>query len=118
VATAIHRFRIRRGRAVAILGGVILLVGLPSALSYGVLDGTRLLGAPILDATDRLVSDLVLPVAGLSVAVFFGWVVPPNVGAALAEMVAGPVWSVLRWMLRYAAPAIILGLMLYRWLAP
>jgi len=113
VATAMHRFRIRRGRAVIVIGGVILLVGLPSALSYGVLHGTTFMGAPILDATDWLVSNLLLPIAGLAVAVFFAWVVPRNVAVMLAELQEGPLWRTVSWMLRYPAPALILGLTLY-----
>lgn len=112
VATAMHRFRIGRGRAVMAIGGAIILAGLPSALSHGVLDGTTVMGAPILDATDRLVSNVLLPMAGLAVAVFFGWVVPRPVGLTLAELNEGALWRTLRWMLRYPAPALILGLML------
>jgi NSS family neurotransmitter:Na+ symporter len=118
VATAMHRLRLPRGAAVGLVGGIILLAGLPSALSYGVLDGIRPFGAPILDATDRVVSNLVLPAAGLAVAVFFGWVVPRDTGAALAEVAPGPPWAALRAVLRYLAPAIILGLMAVPWLAP
>jgi NSS family neurotransmitter:Na+ symporter len=118
VAIAMNRFRIHRRRAVVLIGGVILLAGLPAALSYGVLDRTTLLGAPILDATDRLVSNFLLPIAGLAVAVFFGWVVPRKVGVTLAELKEGPIWQTLLWMLRYPAPALILGLMVYPLLAP
>lgn len=117
VATAMHRFRIHRGQAVAVIGGFILLAGLPSALSYGVLDGTTLLGAPILEATDRFVSNLMLPIAGLAVAVFFGWVVPRKVALTLVELEEGPLWRTLRWVLRYPAPTLIVGLMLYPLLA-
>jgi NSS family neurotransmitter:Na+ symporter len=117
VATAMHRFRIRRGRAVIAISGVIILVGLPSALSYGVLHATIVMGAPILDATDQLVSNLMLPIAGLAVAVFFGWVVPRKVALTLAELEEGPLWRTLRWILRYPAPTLIVGLMLYPLLA-
>jgi NSS family neurotransmitter:Na+ symporter len=90
---------------------------LPSALSYGVLQGTTLMGSPILNATDWLVSNLLLPIAGLAVAVLFGWVVPRQVSLTLAELNEGPLWRTLWWMLRYPAPTLILGLMLYPLLA-
>jgi neurotransmitter:Na+ symporter, NSS family len=118
VATAMHRFRMHRGRAVIVIGGVILLAGLPSALSYGVLDGTTLMGAPVLDATDRLVSNLLLPIAGGAVAISFGWVVPRKVGVTLAELEEGLLWRTVWWLLRYPAPALILGLILYPLLTP
>jgi neurotransmitter:Na+ symporter, NSS family len=82
-------------------------------LSYGVLDGTTIFGAPILDATDRFVSNLLLPVAGLAVAVFFAWVVPRKLGLALAELEGRRLGQLMWWMLRYPAPTLILGLMLY-----
>ena len=69
-------------------------------------------------ATDRLVSNLLLPLAGLAVAVFFGWVVPRDQAAALAELKQGLLSRTLIWILRYPAPGFILGLMLYRLLAP
>lgn len=112
VATAMQRFRIGRGRAVLVIGGGILLVGLPSALSYGVPLATTLMGAPILDATAWIVSNLLLPIAGLAVAVFLGWVMPRQEGLTLAEVEGGPLLRRLWWMLRYPAPALILGLML------
>lgn len=118
VASAMHRLRLHRRTAVLIIGGAILLAGLPSALSYGVLGGVTLMGAPILEATDRLASNLLLPLAGLAVALFFGWVVPRHLGATLAEMPEGPLWRAMIWLLRYPAPIFILGLMTYRWLAP
>lgn len=118
VATVMHRFRMHRGRAVAMIGGAVLLLGLPSALSYGVLGGVTLLGTPVLEATDRLVSNLLLPLAGLAVAVFFGWVLPRAQAAAMAEMEEGPLSRTLIWILRYPAPSFILGLMIYRLLAP
>jgi len=114
VAAVMHRARIHRTAAVALTGGAILLAGLPAALGYGVLAGVTLLGAPILEAMDAAVSNLLLPLAGLAVAVFFGWVVPAGEALRLAEFRHGVLGRVVIWILRYPAPALILGLMLYR----
>lgn len=113
VAAVMHRWRIHRTIAVAMTGGAILLAGLPAALGYGVLAGLTVFGAPILEAMDRLVSNLLLPLAGLAIAVFFGWVIPRALALTLAELENGPRGRVLLWMLRYPAPALILGLLLH-----
>ena len=112
VAAVMHRWRIQRTAAMALTGGAILLAGVPAALGYGVLAGVTILGAPILEGVDRLVSNLLLPLAGLTVAVFFGWIVPRGEAPALAELEGRPGGAALLWMLRYLAPLLIAGLML------
>jgi NSS family neurotransmitter:Na+ symporter len=86
VATVIHRLNLSRWRATALVGAAVFLLGVPSALSYGVLGGITIFGLPIFDAVDRAVSDLLLPVAGLVIALFFGWIVPRDAATHLAEL--------------------------------
>jgi NSS family neurotransmitter:Na+ symporter len=113
VAAVMHRWRIPRTAAVALTGGAICLAGLPAALGYGLLAGVTVLGAPMLEAMDRLVSNLLLPLGGLAVAVFFGWVLPRALALGLAELGDGPRGRALLWLLRYPAPLLILGLLLH-----
>lgn len=66
-----------RNRATLVTGGVIALVGIPSALSgstalFGA-DFAAIFGQNWFDTLDYLVSNWVLPLGGLGVAVFTAW---------------------------------------------
>lgn len=68
-----------RRTATVILGAVIWLLGLFSALSYNVLGDVTLLedkegqGMPILDSIDLVATNYMLPVGGFFIALFAGW---------------------------------------------
>lgn len=107
VALAIHRLAFRRWTAAAAIGAIAFAVGLPSAMSFGLLADIRIGSLGILDAIDAAVSNFLLPLGGILIAVFVGW----RVGRAdalreadLAGSRAGPVWHAL---LRYLVPVTI-----------
>jgi NSS family neurotransmitter:Na+ symporter len=64
-----------RTKTVALLTGIVLIVGLPSALSYSGLS-LSLAGMRILDLMDETVGTLGLPVTAMLVAIAFTWFVP------------------------------------------
>src|SRR5690606_15351850 len=68
-----YRLRWSRGLSAAVMGAIIFLLGVPSALSYGVLDGMRFGELRVLDAIDHGVSNIMLPVIGTGTALFVGW---------------------------------------------
>lgn len=53
-----------------IVGICIFAVGIPSALSYGVLSDTTIFGKSIFDAADFLVSNMLMPLGALLIAIF------------------------------------------------
>ncbi len=76
-ATVIDRLGWERRRATMITGSAIFLFGVPSALSgSGELFGswTRIFGANFFDTMDYLASNWMLPLGGLLIAIFVGWV--------------------------------------------
>lgn len=110
-AFLVARAGIKRRGAVLAVGGASFLVGLPAALSYGLLGGTTIAGRPILDAMDALASGWLLPAGGLAIALFVGWVWGRRRGeAALGEAdIRSPTLARLwLWLLRTAVPAVIL----------
>ena len=114
VAMATHRLGMGRRMATAMLGAVVFLFGLPSALSFGVLDGVRINGAGVFDAVDATVSNILLPLGGILIALFVGWRVEGRIAlveANLPENWVGWLWI---WLLRTVAPATILVVFL-RW---
>lgn len=60
----------KRKKAAWMIGLCIFLVGVPSALSYGIWSDVSIFGLIIFDAVDFLVSNILLPVGALLIAVF------------------------------------------------
>lgn len=77
VANLIQRFGFGRKNAVLIMAGILLLLGLPSTLGYGLWSGIRPMGMYLLDFFDYVGNSLVTPVAALLACVFVGWIVKP-----------------------------------------
>ncbi len=65
---------VARKKAVAIAGPAIFLLGAPSALSFGALAGFQPGGRTAFDWMDWLGSSVLLPLNGLLIALFAGWV--------------------------------------------
>ena len=113
VAWAIARWRWRRTRATMAIGGLALAIGVPVALSYGVLAPVHSSGVPLLDYLDHVASDILLPLSGIAIALLVGWAWRETAarGAAdLAGAVAGVLWH---WSMRIVLPAVI-GLVMSR----
>jgi len=64
-----------RKRADYTMGAVIFVCGIPSALSFNLWSGFALMGDKnIFDLLDGLATNILLPLGGLGIAVFAGWV--------------------------------------------
>ena len=61
-----------RAKAAWVMGLVIFALGVPSAISLG--GGLKIAGKDFLDAADFLASNILLPLGGLFIALFVGWV--------------------------------------------
>ena len=112
VAFAIHRLNVARRTATAVIGVAIFVLGIPSALSYGALKGAQIAGLPILDAVDQGVSNFILPLGGLLIAIFVGWSLKRSdtlEDCDLAGSRAGGVWLIL---VRVVVPALVAVILL------
>ncbi|MDX1483498.1 MAG: sodium-dependent transporter [Alphaproteobacteria bacterium] len=113
VAMAIHRFGWRRKATAWGTGALVFLIGVPSALSFGVLKHVTIAGRGILEAIDAAVSNLLLPTGGILIALFVGWHVKRATtldSADLARSRFGASWL---WLLRTAVPAAVLLILLH-----
>jgi NSS family neurotransmitter:Na+ symporter len=98
-----------RGTAAAAVGLVMFVLGIPASLSLGVWRGATLWGQSIFELMQYAALNLLLPLGGIFMSLFVGWVIWPR---ALAEVStpAGhpPVWApAWRVICRYIAPAVI-----------
>ena len=108
VASVLHRSRLGRRRAAILTGCVAFVLGIPSALSFGLLSGVRITGSSVFDFVNHGVSNYLLPLGGILVCVYAGWVLSRTEimsASGLPGTAAGVTWY---WLLRLVAPVMIL----------
>lgn len=99
-----------RRRATLLIGFIIFLLGVPSALSNGLLKNIVFIGdRNFLDSVDFVASNIMLPLGGLLIAVFTGWVLTTRL--AKSEIEKGeirfhlyPVWH---FLIKYITPVLV-----------
>ncbi len=70
----IDELHFNRKTATVLFGAVIFLLGVPSALSFGVLSKYTISGKTFFDIMDNLASNYFLPIGGFIISLFVGWV--------------------------------------------
>jgi len=78
VATLIDTYGIDRKKATSMIFLLVILIGLPSALSYSSLN-LELFGMPILDINDLAFGTIGIILAGLILSIIVGWFMDPDV---------------------------------------
>ena len=73
VSFCIDTLRWPRKRAVLILGTVIFLLGIPSALSFGVLGEVTILNYSVFDFICMITDNILLPLGGVTMCYYVGW---------------------------------------------
>lgn len=106
VAALMDSYGYPRKRATLLVFAAIMLLGLPSALSYTALN-LEAFGMPFLDLADYAFGTLGLIVAGLIVSVVGGWFMSRT---RIYEEIGGCGWQQTGYMalIRYGVPAILL----------
>ena len=105
-----HKSR-SRPQASLIVGLTIWLIGLGSVLSFNLLADVRFLAGTVFDNVDYLASNIMLPVSGLLIVVFAGWVMCRN---STADEIgsSGNLYAAWRLLSRFVAPIGILFVLL------
>jgi len=107
VAVLIHRWRFRRFRATAAMGACAFLLGLPSALSYGLLSHVRVGTHGILEAIDYSVSNVLLPITGIMTALYVGWRIERDLLLKDADFGPSRIGVAWLWLVRLVVPVTI-----------
>jgi len=107
VAWVMERFGINRALAGTCVGGVIWLLGFATVLSFSGLSGFRFLAGTLFDNIDFLTSNITLPLGGLMITLFAGWIMSANSTAAELDPRAGALYRVWRVLVRYVTPALV-----------
>ena len=112
VAALTHRFGLRRWPATASTGTFVFLLGMPSALSYGVLGNVRIGSLGVLDAIDHTVSNFLLPSIGIGTALYVGWRLERSFALTEADFGESRIGRIWLWLVRILVPIAIAGILL------
>jgi neurotransmitter:Na+ symporter, NSS family len=96
-------------------GLLIFLVGVPSALSFGVLSDVKLFDKTIFDVADYLVSNLALPLGALFISLFVGYKIPRKLVKEELEQgskAVGILFDIWYFLIRYIVPLAIIAVFL------
>lgn len=113
VAWLTERFHLSRPKAAWLVGGLTWVMGIGCVLSFNLLSEFKIWrpGAEpgtIFDALDHFASNLMLPLGGLLISVFAGWVMCRNSTSEELDMGTGALYQLWRFLARYVAPAMVL----------
>lgn len=73
VSFAIDTLGIARKKATLIIGAAIFVLGIPSALSFGVLGQVQILNYGLFDFVGMITDNILLPLGGLAMCYYIGW---------------------------------------------
>jgi neurotransmitter:Na+ symporter, NSS family len=110
VAVLVKDDKEKRGKMAWTSGLVIFIVGVPSALSFGVLSDVQIFGKSIFDAADFLVSNIGLPVGAFFISLFVGFRIPRKLvkeELALGTKGMGFLFDIWYFTIRFVAPIAI-----------
>ena len=120
VATSVDQFKWKRKNAALILGGAVFLFGVPSALSnggVGWISKIRLLPKGDvwlnwLDSFDYLASNWLLPLGGLLLAIFVGWVLKHSERSTEFLTHQARFFTVWSFVIKFVTPILVLIVLL------
>ncbi|MCD8501224.1 MAG: sodium-dependent transporter [Bacillaceae bacterium] len=110
VAYVKEKFNLSRKVAVPLTGGMITLVGVLCALSFGPLAHVTIINRTFFQLFDFIAAEVLLPFAGLVLSIFLGWVWKPEGVKNEVEKEGNvfPLFSVWSFLIRYVIPVVIL----------
>ncbi len=104
-----------RSRAVSavIIGVIVWALGFLTILSFNELADFKLLGRTLFENLDHLSSNILLPLGGLFITIFAGWVMCKNSTAEELDIGTGAAYNWWRFLARWVAPAAVLLVFLH-----
>lgn len=110
VSFAIDNLHWNRRWAVAAVGILAALAGIPSSLSYGPLKDVTIANYSIFDLVGVLTDNVLMPIGGICMCIFVGWVWGPKHIAAHIEQNSGLFRLKKAWVfcIRFLTPILIL----------
>ena len=108
----VDEFKVSRKKASVVLGFIVFLIGVPSAMSFCGWQNVTIFGMTCFDFVDFISANIFLPLGGIFIALFVGWFWGTR--KAIPQLLEGtqnfPVYLLTIWsvLIRYIAPVLIL----------
>ncbi|QDQ01951.1 sodium-dependent transporter [Lysinibacillus fusiformis] len=115
VAAFIEKWHMSRTSLTMLLGVVVFIAAIPSALSSSLLADVSIFGKTIFDATDFLVSNLMLPLGNLLIAIFIAYVVDKEFvkkELLMGSQMGQGFFTTYRWLMLIVVPLVIIVVLL------
>ena len=104
VAWMIERHLVSRPASAVVIGLIIWGLGILTVLSFSTLADLTFFRGTIFDNLDFLTSNVMLPLGGLLITVFAGWIMCGNSSSDELDPAAGRVYKTWRLLARYVVP--------------
>ena len=113
------KFKISRVKAVLIIFAISVILGIPSALGYGVLGGIKPLGMDFLTFFDYVSNSVIMPIVAMGTCILIGWFVGTKVieDEITANGESFKRRKIFRVMVKYVAPVFLLAILIFYSLA-
>ncbi|MAF82956.1 MAG: sodium-dependent transporter [Chromatiales bacterium] len=108
VAWVIESYRLSRRAAAFVVGFIIWALGILTVLSFSTLKNATIFKGTFFDNFDYLASNILLPLGGLLITVFAGWVMCSNSSSDELDPAAGYIYKAWRLLARFVAPVAVL----------
>jgi NSS family neurotransmitter:Na+ symporter len=107
VAWVVEASKLSRAQASIAIGLVIWGLGFLSVFSFNLLADVTFWQGTFLDNFDYVTSNIMLPLGGLAITVFCGWVMCQNASADELSVGVGPMYRLWHFCTRYIAPVAV-----------
>ena len=111
VAWFVESLKTKRSYAAITLGAFAWLIGIFSALSFNLMSDFKIFGMTFFDFTDFITNQIMLPLGGIFIAIFVGWVMKKQNVLEELQIKEGIIFNVWFFLLRFIAPVLV-GLVL------
>lgn len=111
VAFLVERFKMKRASAAIALGVVVWALGIACLGSFSFMSDVTLFGKNTFDFLDYITANIMLPLGGILIALFAGWVVKDKFAQEELEL-HGTVYTLWRFSMKFTAP-IAVAVVLY-----
>jgi len=113
VAWSVETHQRSRAAAATIIGVIIWALGFLTILSFNELENLKLFGRTLFENLDHLASNILLPLGGVFITVFAGWVMCKNSTADELDLGTGGLYHAWRFLARWVAPVAVLLVFLH-----
>lgn len=107
VAYLVESWNMTRRAAAWLIGGAAWVLGLGTALSFNHWAGFTIMGNSFQGAVEYVASNILLPVGGLFIAIFAGWILPRMVSREETSAMNDTQYRVWLTLVRFVAPVLV-----------